>query len=48
MGYAGNVDPSYIIPSTIATAQKAKNTKFEIGDLDYYIGDEAMAKQKSH
>ena len=22
MGYAGNVDPSYIIPSVVATAQK--------------------------
>ena len=44
MGYSGNVDPSYIIPSVIATANKPKNTKFDIGDLDYFIGDEAMTK----
>lgn len=43
MGYAGNLDPSYIIPSTIATSLNKKNTKFESYEMDYYIGDEAMA-----
>ena len=54
MGYAGNMDPNYIIPSTIATSLSKvsilstfninyqKNTKFECSELDYYIGDEAM------
>lgn len=29
MGYAGNMDPSYIIPSTIATSlNKVRNLKF--------------------
>lgn len=42
MGYAGNMDPNYIIPSTIATSLNKKNTKFECSDLDYYIGEEAM------
>jgi actin-related protein 3 len=42
MGYAGNVDPSYIIPSIIATRDKKhNNNKMLINDLDYYIGDEA-------
>lgn len=51
MGYAGNVDPSYIIPSVIATRDKKhvskyqsdfqNNNKMLINDLDYYIGDEA-------
>lgn len=48
MGYAGNMDPSYLIPSTIATSFNKKNTKFESADMDYYIGEEAMAKQKTH
>jgi len=48
MGYAGNLDPSYLIPSTIATSLNKKAGKFENVDLDYYIGDEAMAHSKSH
>jgi actin-related protein 3 len=49
MGYAGNLDPSYIIPSTIATslAKKPAN-KLDNPDLDFYIGDEAIANSKSH
>jgi len=48
MGYAGNLDPSYIVPSVIATSLNKKNSKFESTDLDFYIGDEAMAHSKSH
>lgn len=45
MGYAGNLDPSYIIPSTIAlNLAKKGQSKFENPDLDFYIGDEAMAR----
>jgi len=49
MGYAGNLDPSYIIPSTIATSLAKKQVnKFDNPDLDFYIGDEAIANSKSH
>lgn len=51
MGYAGNCDPSFIIPSQIALANtqgsiatsSAKTTaqKKGIADLDFFIGDEA-------
>jgi len=46
MGYAGNFEPSYMIPSCIATAQQKKtqsmtNTTFRDPDMDFYIGDEA-------
>ena len=40
MGYSGNVDPQYIIPTAIAV-----NSSFEVGgtregvaDLDFHIG----------
>jgi len=48
MGYAGNLDPSYTIPSTIATSLNKKAGKYDNTDLDFYIGDEAMAHSKSH
>ena len=57
MGYAGNVDPSYIVPSVIATREKKNvstivndfqnNNKLLINDLDFYIGDEAEAAPKN-
>jgi actin-related protein 3 len=48
MGYAGNVDPSYIVPSVIATRDKKNNNnKLLINDLDFYIGDEAEAAPKN-
>lgn len=50
MGYAGNMEPSYIVPSIIATPlqdpkqSKAmgnkKDTKYN-PELDFFIGDEA-------
>ena len=48
MGYGGQLDPSYTIPSIIATPQKEERPvrdgpKFN-KDLDYYIGDEACNK----
>jgi len=51
MGYAGNCEPQYIIPSVIAAKdQKAAGTgvgkaaaaKKGIEDLDFFIGDEAL------
>ena len=43
MGFAGNVEPSYLIPTTIATnvnGSKVRGTVEGIEDLDFYIGDE--------
>jgi actin-related protein 3 len=53
MGYAGNDDPQFIIPTAIATKEQASNTtggniKKGIEDLDYFIGDEAMQNSKSY
>ena len=46
MGYAGNTEPQYIIPSCIAVKESA-NVGQKIGkgvdDLDFYIGDEALS-----
>lgn len=41
MGYSGNNDPQYIIPTCIATST-SKVTRGRIDDLDYFIGDEAV------
>jgi actin-related protein 3 len=53
MGYAGNCEPQYIIPTIIATqegkgAQKAATQKKGVEDLDFFIGDEALAFQKTY
>jgi len=53
MGYAGNVEPQYITPTTICTqegkgAQKAAAQKKGAEDLDFYIGDEALANSKTY
>jgi len=48
MGFAGNTEPQFIIPSVIGTKdEKAKtgSQKKGIEDLDFYIGDEAIANQ---
>ncbi|KAI8903357.1 actin family [Gorgonomyces haynaldii] len=48
MGYAGNNDPAYIIPTSIATQPPIKQQKKGIDDLDYYIGDEAIQNSKTY
>jgi actin-related protein 3 len=51
MGYAGNAEPSYIIPSTIAVAGSDSSTvrsRQGIDDLDFYIGNEAFNHSSSH
>ena len=56
MGYAGNMEPSYLIPTVIAdsnvkSASKVANqTVFKNPELDFYIGDEAFthSKAKTH
>ena len=37
MGYAGNMDPSYLIPSTIATAMNKVSYKHPLFDLTHII-----------
>lgn len=49
MGYAGNTEPQFIIPSAIAIKESAsvgdksqKRLGKGVEDLDFYIGDEAI------
>jgi actin-related protein 3 len=49
MGYAGNTEPQFIIPSTIAVKESAsvgdqatRRLGKGVEDLDFYIGDEAL------
>ena len=45
LGYAGNKEPQFIIPSAIAVKESAKvgsNLSRGVEDLDFFIGDEAM------
>jgi len=51
MGYAGNKEPQFIIPSAIAVKETAKvgdeasrRVTRGVEDLDFFIGDEAMAQ----
>lgn len=44
MGYAGNMEPSYIIPSAIALKNEARmrnNNAHRVADLDFCIGEDA-------
>jgi actin-related protein 3 len=42
MGYAGNMEPNFIVPSLIATIADGKSdSKTDIEDLNFYIGSEA-------
>eukprot|EP00735_Rhodelphis_limneticus_P008831 TRINITY_DN2311_c0_g1::TRINITY_DN2311_c0_g1_i1::g.20734::m.20734 TRINITY_DN2311_c0_g1::TRINITY_DN2311_c0_g1_i1::g.20734 ORF type:complete len:431 (+),score=120.23,sp/P53490/ARP3_ACACA/72.75/0.0,Actin/PF00022.14/5.5e-92,MreB_Mbl/PF06723.8/1.2,MreB_Mbl/PF06723.8/5.1 TRINITY_DN2311_c0_g1_i1:108-1295(+) len=49
MGYAGNCEPQYIIPSQIAVKEANQTLgKGGVDDLDFYIGDEAVAHSKTY
>lgn len=50
MGYSGNVEPQYIIPTILATrADDAGVGKRDgVEDLDFYIGDAALANSTTH
>eukprot|EP00126_Sphaerothecum_destruens_P015065 Sdes_comp8971_c0_seq2m388 len=55
MGYAGNSEPSFIIPTNIAVKETAKvgdsasrRVTKGVEDLDFYIGDEAVEYQKTY
>jgi len=47
MGYAGNYEPNFIVPSLIQTATEKQGTKKDpVGDLDFFIGEEAAAEKR--
>ena len=51
MGYGGNEFPSFVVPTAIASrmdpmSESYLKSKNGIEDLDFYIGDEAMAHSK--
>ena len=50
MGYAGNCEPSFIIPSLIGSKdpQKASKAWKGVEDLDFWIGDEATARSSEY
>ena len=52
MGYAGNVEPQYIIPTVLGTGQgqarEGLRTKEALSDLDFYIGNRALERAKTH
>ena len=53
MGYSGNCEPQYIIPTTIATGAskgggEGVRSKEGVDDLDFYIGNEALAHASTH
>ncbi|CAM9510975.1 unnamed protein product, partial [Phaeothamnion confervicola] len=51
MGYSGNVEPQYIVPTTTAhkvTPGGVEGKRDGVDDLDFFIGDEALAHSTSH
>jgi len=49
MGFAGNSEPSYIIPTAIASNEEKDTTKgMSIEDLNFHIGDEALQRSKAY
>uniref|UniRef100_A0A6S8BJF3 Actin-related protein 3 n=1 Tax=Aureoumbra lagunensis TaxID=44058 RepID=A0A6S8BJF3_9STRA len=51
MGYAGNCEPQYTVPTVVASrAAKGGTVKDTDGieDLDFYIGNEALAHSSTH
>jgi actin-related protein 3 len=50
MGYAGNVEPQYIIPTVTAEKMDAgtQGKRDGIDDLDFYIGDSALNMSNTH
>jgi len=50
MGFAGNCEPSFIIPSVIGT-KDAKNARKDwkgMEDMDFWIGDEAVSRSQEY
>lgn len=46
MGYAGNCEPSFIVPSVIGTKdpKNARKDMKGLEDMDFYIGDEVRSR----
>lgn len=48
MGYSGNAEPSFIVPTAIATAEDsggvAKGGKEGLSDLDFHFGNEVRER----
>ena len=51
MGYSGNVEPQYIIPTVLATRADeggVAGKKDGVSDLDFFIGDAALQNSTTH
>ena len=50
MGYAGNCEPQYIVNTVVVPALKGgqEATVDGVDDLDFYIGNEALAHATTH
>jgi actin-related protein 3 len=49
MGYAGNYEPQYIVPSLISTlVEKPGQKKSDVHDLDFFIGAEASIQRHNY
>lgn len=49
MGYAGNYQPNFIVPSLISTVAEQKGRKKDdCADLDFFIGAEAVVKRHNY
>ena len=51
MGYSGNVEPQYIIPTVLGTKAEeggVQGKRDGVEDLDFFIGDDAFANTSTH
>jgi len=49
MGYAGNYEPNFIVPSLISNVVEKKDAKNkDVQDLDFFIGEEAAIKRTDY
>ncbi len=46
MGYAGNSNPSYVIPTVVGSDEKATAdpSRGKMDDLDFFVGDDVRGK----
>ena len=50
LGFSGNMEPSFIIPTAIASRDSlgVAVSRLQCDDLDFFIGEEAFLRQKTH
>jgi actin-related protein 3 len=49
MGYSGNYEPNFIVPSMISTIEESKGgKKDDVEDLNFYVGEEAAIKRHNY